>query len=58
MKKNKFVISVYRKPAFSDIFTNFEIFEPDTYKSALFETVLHRSFRLSSLNYCLKKVFE
>ena len=46
MKKNKFVISVYRKPAFSDIFTNFEIFEPDTYKRALFETVLHRSFRL------------
>ena len=49
-KKNKFVISVYRKPAFSYIFKNFEIFEPDTYKRTSFETVLHRSFRLWELS--------
>ena len=42
--------SVYRKPTFSGVFTNFESFIPDIYKRGLIETLLHRSFRLCS-NY-------
>ena len=42
--------SVYRKPTFSGVFTNFENFIPDICKHGLIETLLHRSFRLCS-NY-------
>ena len=47
-ENNKFVISVYRKPAFSGVFINFESFIPDIDKRGLIETLLHRSFRLYS----------
>ena len=50
LENNKFVTSVYRKPTFTEMFTNFESFVPDIYKSGLIETLLHRSFRLCS-NY-------
>ena len=49
-ENNKFVTSVYRKPTFTGVFTNFESFIPDIYKRGLIETLLHRSFRLCS-NY-------
>ena len=49
-ENNKFMTSVYRKPTFSGVFTNFESFIPDIYKRGLIETLLHRSFRLCS-NY-------
>ena len=49
-ENNKFVTSVYRKPIFSGVFTNFESFIPDIYKRGLIEALLHRSFRLCS-NY-------
>ena len=49
-ENNKFVTSVYRKPTFSAVLTNFESFIPDICKSGLIETLLHRSFRLCS-NY-------
>ena len=49
-ENNKFVTSVYPKPTFSGVFTNFESFIPDIYKRGLIETLLHRSFRLCS-NY-------
>ena len=39
---------VYRKPKFSGVFINSESFLPDIYKRGLIETLLHRSFRLSS----------
>ena len=42
-ENNKLVTSVYRKPTFSDVFTNFESFI-----RGLIETLLHRSFRLCS----------
>ena len=45
-QNNKFVTSVYRKPTFTGVFTNFESFIPDIYKRGLIETLLHRSFRL------------
>ena len=49
-ENNKFVTSVYCKPTFSGVFTNFESFIPDIYKRGLIETLVHRSFRLCS-NY-------
>ena len=49
-ENNKFVTSVYRKPAFTGVFINFESFVPDIYERGLIETLLHRSFRLCS-NY-------
>ena len=49
-ENNEFVTSVYRKPTFNGVFTNFESFIPDIYKLWLIETLLHRSFRLCS-NY-------
>ena len=45
---NKFVTSVYCKPTFSGVFTNFESFIPDMYKRGLIETLVHRCFRLCS----------
>ena len=42
--------SVYRKPTFSGVFTNFENLIPDIYKREIVETLLHRIFRLFS-NY-------
>ena len=47
-ENNKFVTSVYRKPTFSGIFTNFESFILEMHKRGLIETLLHRSFRLCS----------
>ena len=37
-ENNKFVTSVYRKPTFSGVFTNFESFIRDIYKRELIET--------------------
>ena len=36
IKNNKFVTSVYRKPTFSEVFKNFEIFIPEFHKQSLF----------------------
>ena len=44
-ENNKFVTPLYRKPTFSDIFTNFESFIPDLHISGSTETLLHISFR-------------
>ena len=42
------VTSVYCKPTFSGVFTNFESFIPDMHICGSVETLLHRSFRLCS----------
>ena len=47
-ENNKFVTSVYRKPTFNAVFTNFESFIPDKHIRGLTETLLHESFRLCS----------
>ena len=39
-ENNKFVTSVYRKPTFSSVFTNFESFIPEMHKCGLIETLL------------------
>ena len=45
---NKFMTSVYRKPTFSGVFTNFWSFIPKSYKYNLLFTLLHRAFKLCS----------
>ena len=57
-ENNKFVASVYLKPTFSGVFTNFESFIPDIYKCGLTEVLLHRSFRLCSNNKNIRREIE
>ena len=45
---NKFMTSVYRKPTFSGVFTNFGSFIPKLYRYNLLFTLLHRAFKLCS----------
>ena len=47
-KKNKLTISVYKKPTFSRVFTNFKNFIPTVYKFGLVYTLLHRCFNITS----------
>ena len=47
-ENNKFTNSVYRKPTFSGVFTNFESFIPNSYKYTLIFILLHRAFKLCS----------
>ena len=46
-KNGKFVTSVYRKPTFSGVFTNYESFIPTYQKRGLLHTFLHRSSSIS-----------
>ena len=46
--KNRFTTSVYRKPTFSGLFTNFESLILKSYKYNLLFTLLHRAFKLCS----------
>ena len=45
---NKLTTSVYRKPTFSGVFTNFGSFIPKSYKYNLLFTLLHKAFKLCS----------
>ena len=45
---NKLTTSVYRKPTFSGVFTNFGSFIPKSYNCNLPSTLLHRAFKLCS----------
>ena len=47
-EKGKFVTNVYRKKNFSGVFTNFNSFIPEIYKTGLIESLLCRCFNLSS----------
>ena len=44
--------SVYRKPTFSSVFTNFDSYIPLSYKSGLISSLLYRAFKL-----CIMKNF-
>lgn len=46
--KDMFSTSVYRKPTFSGVFTNFLSFIPKSYKFSLIHTLLFRCYSLSS----------
>ena len=45
-KNGKFVTSVYRKPTFSGVFTNYEGFIPTYQKKGLLHSLLYRSFSI------------
>ena len=45
-KNRKFVTSVYRKPIFSGVLTNYESFIPMYEKRGLLHILLHRSFSI------------
>ena len=45
-ENNTFCTSLYRKPTFSGLYSNFESFMPETYKKGLIYTLLHRAFVL------------
>ena len=44
--ENTFYTSLYRKPIFSGLYSNFKSFMPDSYKKGLIFTLLHRAFVL------------
>ena len=48
-KNGKFVISVYRKPTFRGVFTNYESFIATYHKRGFFHTLLHRSFSFNEV---------
>ena len=45
-RETNFCTSLYRKPTFSGLYSNFESFMPETYKKGLIFTLLHRAFTL------------
>ena len=45
-RENTFCTSLYRKPTFSGLYSNFKSFMPDSYKKGLIFTLLHRAFVL------------
>ena len=47
-ENGKFVTNVYRKKTFSGVYTNFNSFIPETYKTGLIESLLFRCFNLCS----------
>ena len=47
-KNYKLATSVYRKPTFIGVFTNFKNFIPTVYKFGLVYTLLHRCFNITS----------
>ena len=47
-ENNKFTTSVFRKPTFSGVFTNFDSFIPISYKHGLVNTLIFRCFKISS----------
>lgn len=56
-ESNKFVTSVYLKPAYIGILANFKSVIPDMYKCGLTETLFYRSLRMcSSYEYFHREV--
>ena len=47
-KNSKFTTSVFRKPTFSDVFSNFDSFIPISYKHGLANTFIFRCFKFTS----------
>ena len=47
-ENNKLIISVYGKPSFSGVFTNFKSFIPTVHKFGLVYNLLHRCFNITS----------
>ena len=47
-EQGKFTITSYRKPSFSGVYSNFEIFLPSVYKFGMVYTLVNRCFRICS----------
>ena len=47
-ENNKFTTSVFRKPTFSGVFTNFDSFIPISYKHGLVNTLIFQCFKICS----------
>ena len=47
-EQGEFIISVYRKPTFSGVYTHFDSFLPDTNKIGMIYTLANRCFRMCS----------
>ena len=47
-EQGKFTTTVYRKPTFSGVFSNFESFLPSIYKFGMVYTLVYRCFRICS----------
>ena len=45
---NAFITSIYRKPTFSGVYTNYNSFLPEIYKTSLVSTLLFRSYSICS----------
>ena len=45
---NEFLTSVYRKPAFTGLYTNLNSFEPTKRKTNLVDTLVHRALKICS----------
>ena len=52
---NKFTTSVFRKPTFSGVFTNFDSFIPISYKNVLVNTLIFRCFKIVYLKEIFKR---
>ena len=48
LENEKFKTSVYRKPTFTGLLTNFKSFIPSSYKVALIKTLIHRIYHICS----------
>ena len=55
---NGFVTSVYRKPTFSGVYTNFDSYIPTSYKSGLVYTLLYRSYMICTKWHQVDKEFS
>ena len=55
---HKYVTSVYRKPTFSGVYTNYDSYIPLNYKSSLVSTLLYRAFTICSSWTQIHKEFE
>ena len=53
-----FVTSVYRKPTFSGVYTNYNSFIPEIYKSGLIRTLLFRLYSICSDRSLINKEIE
>ena len=47
-ENNSFTTSIYRKPTFSGVYTNYLSFIPTSYKHGLILTLIYRCFHLCS----------
>ena len=47
-EQGKFTTSVYRKPTFSGLYTDFDSFLPDTYIISMIYSLVKRCFRICS----------